>query len=127
MALLGGAIVGLPAAAVLVVNNTRDLENDREAGRRTFPVLFGVSASRVQYALLLLAVFPLAIWLGGSNFWGLLPLLALPMAGQLIRHFGEAGDGLSFNQLLAATARFQVFFGLLLCGGLLAGAIARSA
>ena len=125
MALLGGAVVGLPAAAVLVVNNTRDLENDREAGRRTFPVLFGVAASRMQYASLLIAAFPLAIWLGGSNYWGWLPVFAVPMAVRLIRHFGEADDGASFNQLLAATARFQVFFGVLLCAGLIAGAIAR--
>jgi 1,4-dihydroxy-2-naphthoate octaprenyltransferase len=125
MALLGGAIVGLPAAAVLVVNNTRDLDNDRAAGRRTFAVLFGPSASRVQYALLLLAAFPPAIWLGGSSYWGWSPLLALPMAGRLIRQFGKAEDGSDFNQLLAATAGFQVVFGVLLCAGLLAGAIAR--
>jgi 1,4-dihydroxy-2-naphthoate octaprenyltransferase len=125
-ALLGGAIVGLPAAAVLAVNNTRDLESDRQSGRRTFAVLFGVSASRVQYALLLLIAFPLAIWLGGDSLWSFLPLLALPMSGQLIRRFGVADSGSKYNQLLAATARFQVLFGVLLCASLLASAISRS-
>ena len=45
-ALAAGATMGLPAAAVLVVNNTRDRDADRAAGRRTFAVVFGLSASR---------------------------------------------------------------------------------
>ena len=126
-ALLGGSIVGLPAAAVLLVNNTRDRDSDREAGRRTFPVIFGVAVSRIQYALFLFSVFPLAWWLGDWDAWSLVPLLALPMAIRLVTLFRKTEGGAQYNEILAATARFQVLFGFLLCVGLVAGAMTRSA
>lgn len=120
---LAGALIGLPAAAVLVVNNTRDVDNDRQSGRRTFPVVFGVAASRFEYSVLMLLPFPLAIWLAtGFGGWGWLPLLGLPHAILLVRRFNRADSGQVFNTLLAATAKFQLGFSVLLCTGLLLGA-----
>ena len=40
-ALITGAMLGMPAAAVLVVNNYRDLDNDRQAGKNTLAVRLG--------------------------------------------------------------------------------------
>src|SRR5664279_3832881 len=57
--LVAATIVGLPAAAVLVVNNYRDLEPDRAVGKRTLAVTLGRAFSRWQYATLLLAPFAL--------------------------------------------------------------------
>ncbi len=121
MALLLGALTGMPAAAVLVVNNYRDLDNDREIGKNTLAVRIGRRASRVEYTLLMLApfalLFPLAR-LEGGNLTLLLPLLLLPVAGLLSRRFFTEVPGPAFNRLLVATARFQLGFGLLLCIGL---------
>lgn len=120
VALQAGAAIGLPAAAILVVNNTRDIVADRAAGRRTFPVLFGAVASGVEYALLLIGAFAIAGWLSLSvGAWVLVVFVVLPWAIGLIRRFrGASGD--DYNRLLADTARFQVGFGLLLSAGLVA-------
>lgn len=120
LALAAGAVLGLPAAAVLVVNNYRDLEHDRRAGRRTFAVVFGRPASRGYYALLLLLPFaclPLFALAGGLGW--LLAFAALPWAVLLVRRFVRSAPGQAFNALLADTARFQLAFGVLVSAGLL--------
>lgn len=123
-ALAAGALLGMPAAAVLVVNNYRDMEDDRRAGRRTFAVVFGARASRIEYGTLLMLPFllllPLA-WRGGPGW--LLPLAAAPWAVVLVRRFVTLPAGPVFNELLAATARLQLGFGALICAGLFAGGL----
>jgi len=118
-AVAAGAVLGLPAAAVLVVNNYRDLEHDRQAGRRTFAVVFGRSASRAYYTILMLApLFAAAAFaLGGRLAW-LPALLLLPWAWKLTRRFAREAPGAAFNTLLGDTARFQLALAALVCLGL---------
>lgn len=54
---LGGVAIGLIACAVLMVNNIRDLEQDRLAGKRTLAVLLGDRVSRIVFTVLVLAPF----------------------------------------------------------------------
>lgn len=124
VALLAGALLGMPAAAVLVVNNYRDRVNDERAGRRTVAVVFGPRASRAEYALLMLvpfAVLPLLAWTGGVGW--LLPLATLPWAVLLVRRFLGEPVGPAFNALLGDTARLQFIYGLLLCAGIFLGGL----
>ena len=58
---IGGAAAGFWAAAVLMVNNIRDREQDALAGKRTLAVKLGARGSRVAYALLVLLPFPLLV------------------------------------------------------------------
>src|SRR5919202_4556843 len=67
--------VGLLAASLLVVNNVRDLETDRRAGKRTLAVRLGRARTRVLYASMVLAAFATVpvVWLAGSlQAWVLL-------------------------------------------------------
>lgn len=119
-ALLAGSMIGMPAAAVLVVNNYRDLENDRRVGKNTLAVRLGRGASRLEYALLVLAPFPLLFALGflappGPGVW--LAFLALPWGLLLVRRLQREPPGPGLNAVLASTARFQLGFGLLLSVG----------
>ena len=50
--------VGLLAAAVLVVNNVRDMETDRRAGKRTLAVRLGRARTRTLYAVMVLGRSP---------------------------------------------------------------------
>jgi 1,4-dihydroxy-2-naphthoate octaprenyltransferase len=121
---LAAAIVGMPASAVLVVNNYRDLEPDARVGKRTLAVCLGRTFSRWEYALLILAPFALLALLAQWTRTGialLLPLLALPMAIGLVRRFWREAPGPAFNALLARTARFQVAFAMLLAVGVALG------
>lgn len=61
-ALLFGSVVGLPASAVLLVNNHRDRAGDAANGRRTLAILAGVETTRLLYgAFLLLALTGAAV------------------------------------------------------------------
>jgi len=112
-AMIAGAMVGMLAAAVLVVNNARDIDSDRGAGKRTLAVRLGPRFSRTQYSVLLLAPFAVAPALGGTFMW--LPLLLLPRALGLVRRMWSETPGPAFNPLLADTVQLQVGFGALLC------------
>lgn len=116
-ALLAGAMLGLFGAAVITVNNTRDLETDARAGRRTLAVVLGRRAMRWVFAaetLLPFALLPGLAVLAGRAWWLASPLLVLPPVLLLIKRFGDASGGAVFNQLLASTARLQFLFALLL-------------
>lgn len=123
-ALLAGAALGLPAAAVLLVNNLRDLAADARAGRRTLAAVLGDTPSRKLHAALIfvpfLALPALAALLPGeSSRHGLwLALAALPACLTLVRRMRDA-RGVALNAVLAETARAQFVFGLLLAIGLL--------
>jgi 1,4-dihydroxy-2-naphthoate octaprenyltransferase len=59
---LSGVAVGLIACAVLMINNIRDLPQDKLAGKRTLAVLMGNAAARVVFVILLLAPFVILVY-----------------------------------------------------------------
>ena len=114
--------VGLIAAAILVVNNTRDIDTDRRAGKRTLAVRMGRERSRAFYATIVLLAYVLApvTWIFGPlKPWLLLSWLSLPLALKVIRIVRDHSDGPSLNVALARTGQLQLLFCLLLSGGLL--------
>jgi 1,4-dihydroxy-2-naphthoate polyprenyltransferase len=116
--------VGLLASAILVVNNVRDLETDRRAGKRTLAVRLGRERTRVLFVAMLAAAFltaPLPWLLGSLSPWLFLSWLAAPLAVPLVRVVRTRTDGPSLNTALAATGRLQLVFCVLLSAGLLAG------
>jgi 1,4-dihydroxy-2-naphthoate polyprenyltransferase len=116
--------VGLLASAILVVNNVRDLETDRRAGKRTLAVRLGRERSRVLYAAMVAGAFVTAPlpWLLGSadvSAWLLLCWLAAPLAVPVVQTVRTRTDGPSLNGALAGTGRLQLAFCVLLSAGLL--------
>ncbi|MGI8556798.1 MAG: 1,4-dihydroxy-2-naphthoate polyprenyltransferase [Solirubrobacteraceae bacterium] len=116
--------VGLLAAAILVVNNVRDLETDRRAGKRTLAVRLGRDRTRDVYTAMVGLAFPLALvpWLAGGSLsaWLALTLLAAPLAAPVVRTVRSATDGPSLNDALARTGALQLVFCVLLSAGVLA-------
>ncbi len=116
-----GAMIGALAAAVLVVNNYRDLESDRRSGKITLAVRIGYAATRIEFAVLVLlpfAALPLLGALTGSGARMLLPVAALPIAALLMRDLARAPISPALNPLLKRTARLELVFGLLVCAAL---------
>ena len=113
-ALVAGAAVGLLAAAVLVVNNLRDIESDRRVGKYTLAVRLGRRFTVREYAVLLLAPFVLSFWMG----W-FAPLLLLPWAISLALRVRREPVGVGLNAVLAATASLGLAFAVLLSLGAL--------
>jgi 1,4-dihydroxy-2-naphthoate octaprenyltransferase len=123
VALAASIPVGSLVTGILVVNNIRDIETDRVAGKRTLAVRLGPQAGRAEFvALLALAyVAPAGVWLTGvSSAWIILPWLTLPWAVGLAWAVATRDDGPSLNAALRVTARLHGAFGVLFALGLLA-------
>ena len=115
--------VGLLAAAILVVNNVRDMETDKRAGKRTSAVRLGRERARTLYGLMLYVpylVAPLPWLLGDLSPWLLLPWLTVPLAVRLARTVRTHADGPTLNEALAQTGMLQLAFCVLLSAGVLA-------
>ncbi|MCU1514336.1 MAG: 1,4-dihydroxy-2-naphthoate polyprenyltransferase [Microbacteriaceae bacterium] len=75
---LSGAAAGFLACAVLMVNNLRDIEQDKLAGKRTLAVLVGSLAGRILFSVfvivpfLILAFFAIFYPLAGFVYFALL-------------------------------------------------------
>lgn len=118
--LLAGLVCGLPAAAVLLVNNSRDRQADRRVGRLTLAGLLGQrGATQAYIALMMLPFVLLAIMVGIGHPGALLGLLALPGAFLKARAFQQASNEAALNPLLAGTARSGLLLALLLTTGFL--------
>ncbi|MFL5841544.1 MAG: 1,4-dihydroxy-2-naphthoate polyprenyltransferase, partial [Thermoleophilaceae bacterium] len=116
--------VGLLAAAILLVNNIRDADTDRRAGKKTLAVRLGRDRARglfvASIAGAFLAVPLVAIFGRDISPLVLLALLSLPVAIPLIRTVRTRTDGPSLNEALARTGMLLGVFSLLLSIGLLA-------
>jgi 1,4-dihydroxy-2-naphthoate octaprenyltransferase len=115
--------VGLLASAILVVNNVRDLETDRRAGKRTLAVRLGRERARRLFVGMIAGAFvtaPLPWVLGSLSPWLLLCWLAAPLAIPVIRVVRTRTDGPALNGALGGTGQLQLAFCVLLSAGLLA-------
>jgi 1,4-dihydroxy-2-naphthoate polyprenyltransferase len=113
--------VGLLAAAILIVNNVRDIESDRRADKRTLAVKLGRERTRVMFTATVLLAYPLALvtWVAGPlTAWLALSWLSLPLALALIRIVRTKTDGPSLNGALARSGMLQLCFCVLLSVGL---------
>jgi 1,4-dihydroxy-2-naphthoate octaprenyltransferase len=120
--------VGLLVTAILVVNNIRDMDTDRRAGKRTLAVRLGRERARMEYtsltALGFLVLLPItAIEIADSDSWSalwwLLPWLTAPLAVKLVGVVRTRVDGPTLNGALARTAGLQLLFCVLLTAGIL--------
>jgi 1,4-dihydroxy-2-naphthoate polyprenyltransferase len=113
--------IGLLATAILVVNNLRDIETDKKAGKKTLAVRFGAIAARIEYDVLVGGAYlcPLLMWLTGyGSPWVLLTWITLYRAISLIKLI-YTENGKALNKGLAGTGRMELEFAILLAVGLL--------
>ena len=122
--LYAAVAVGLLATALLLANNLRDIDTDRQSGKRTLAARIGrgpagwcyMAAVGVPFALVAVwAVLALTGTVAGHQPGvTLLPLLALPLAVAPIRVVRSDAAGRALLPVLAATGRLQLVFGVLL-------------
>jgi 1,4-dihydroxy-2-naphthoate octaprenyltransferase len=114
---------GLIITAILVVNNLRDLENDRKAGKHTLAVRLGEEGTKIQYLICItiayLILIPVA-WAVMIPWSALLAWLSLPIAYQATRVV-LTQKGRPLNAALAKTGQTALVFSLLFWLGMLFG------
>jgi 1,4-dihydroxy-2-naphthoate octaprenyltransferase len=114
--------VGLLIAAILVVNNVRDIDTDRRVGKRTLAVRLGRERTRRLYSALLAiayAVLPLSLLIWSGPAWALLGLLAAPIALRVNVLVRTRTDGPALNGALAMNGMLAGAFSVLVSVGLL--------
>ena len=121
-ALAASVPVGLLVTAILVVNNLRDIETDRTAGKRTLAVRLGPGATRALYVLCLVGAaagpgIMRAAGLIGAWFW--LPWLTVPLLASLVRSVLRDPDAAALNRALRKTAVAHLLFAILFAASLL--------
>lgn len=120
------ALVSLPVAflvaAIMHVNNLRDIESDRARGKVTVANLLGPAFAAWEYYLLVLGAYALVVVLVVVQITSptiLLSLLTLPFAFSLVRRVAATQEPLVLNAVLRQTSALHLRFGALLIVGLL--------
>ena len=118
-------LISLPVGAlitnILIVNNYRDIEEDKTAGKNTLAVLLGREFSRYEYIFLILVSFFIPFLLHFKydfNIWIFLPYITLPIAITLVKMI-YALTGTQLNKTLELSAKFSAIYGLLLSIGII--------
>jgi 1,4-dihydroxy-2-naphthoate octaprenyltransferase len=111
--------MGCLVTSILVVNNLRDIDTDRVAGKHTLAVRIGRGATRWEYMALIAVAYAMPVvmwWSGLSEPWPLLAWTTAPLAIHLVRQvWGVEGRGL--NPVLGGTARLCLLFAVTLGAG----------
>lgn len=126
-ALLVGMVVGLPATMVLLINNTRDVESDRRAGRRTLAILLGRKNAMRLCGVFLVAVIAGLVGLArlGEPWFGALAGLVGLVIVLPIRHLmAENASPADYNAGLKRMVRFQLALTTALCLGVVLATLA---
>lgn len=110
-----GVATGLVIDCLLIVNNYRDIENDRKVGKNTLVVLLGKKNTEYLYMMLVpIALLMVLLEFGFSN------VNIILCFGVYFLHIGtwnkmkRIGEGRALNKVLGETARNIFVYGLLI-------------
>lgn len=112
--LLASFAMGALACAILVLNNLRDLENDKSAEKKTLAVVMGDQGTRDLYKWLMFFALAMSVALTFFSFFYLLALLSLPLVSKSVRAVNSGASGTALIDLLAKTGRIQIIYALAL-------------
>lgn len=104
-----GAVSGLISMCVLMINNLRDMEDDRQAGKKTLPVRFGKMAAELMMLteIVLMPVF-------AYKALGISPAMLIAIPGLILFAAVKKAEGAAYNKCLTAAGLMNVLF-LILC------------
>ena len=114
--------VGALSTNILVINNLRDVAQDKVAGKRTLGVLFGDAALKWEYTLMVLLAFaipPHLFFQLGYGYWVFLAFISAPIAFKLTYKVWTETHKPNLNDVLEQTARFMALFCLLFSIGII--------
>lgn len=122
-ALTASVACGFVIDTLLIVNNYRDIDNDKKAGKRTLIVRIG--ARNGQRAYLISGIIPCLLGFfflaNGSYAAFSLPLIYILLHYSAYKEMVNIKKGKALNIILGKTARNMFIYGLFVSAGLLLG------
>jgi 1,4-dihydroxy-2-naphthoate octaprenyltransferase len=112
--------VGFLVAAILHANNLRDMDVDRQFGKRTLALLLGRAGANVEYYFLIGATYlslVITVALGWAPWLTLLGLITLPLAWRLVGMVASGSETSVLQAVLRQTAKLHTQFGALVIAG----------
>jgi len=110
--------VGCLSCAVLVINNLRDLSNDKLVGKRTLAVLLGDKKTRNFYIVLLVISQLVSISAAVIDIKMLFTLICIPIAVNVIKKIATGVGGIELIPILGKTARLQLLLAIITAAAL---------
>jgi len=114
--------VGALCVNILVVNNLRDVEQDKVSGKKTLGVLFGESALKIEYVVMIALAYLTPVFfyhILDYSIFIMLPYLSLFFAWNLNKEVWYHEDKRTLNNTLERTSKLMVVYGFLFAAGLI--------
>ena len=114
-------VVSLPLfimiGAILLANNIRDLDNDKESGRRTYAILVGRNNAIKTMAISFIVVYLLNVLFivtKYASWWNLLVFVTIPLSIKIIKGFSENNHKTTMAPFMVLTAKLTIFVGFIM-------------
>ena len=114
-------VVSLPLfimiGAILLANNIRDLDNDKESGRRTYAILVGRNNAIKTMAISFIVVYLLNVLFivtKYASWWNLLVFVTIPLAIKIIKGFSANNHKKTMAPDMVVTAKLTIFVGFIM-------------
>ncbi len=114
-------VVSLPLfimiGAILLANNIRDLDNDKESGRRTYAILVGRNNAIKTMAggfIIVYLLNVLFIITKYASWWNLLVFVTIPLAIKIIKGFSTNNHKKTMAPYMVLTAKLTIFVGFIM-------------
>ena len=114
-------VVSLPLfimiGAILLANNIRDLDNDKESGRRTYAILVGRNNAIKTMAISFIVVYLLNVLFivtKYASWWNLLVFVTIPLAINIIKDFSANNHTKTMAPYMVLTAKLTIFVGFIM-------------
>ena len=114
--ILLGVLSGSFSTAILIVNNIRDIDADKNSGKKTLAVKFGRKFCEIEYILMMLFAFSIPMYMSvflDFHTSMLLVVLTIPISIKLILEL-RIETGKKLNSVLEKTARLYILVTLIL-------------
>ena len=103
--------------AILLANNIRDLDNDKESGRRTYAILVGRNNAIKTMAMSFIIVYLLNVLFiitKYASWWNLLVFVTIPLAIKIIKGFSANNHKTTMAPFMVLTAKLTIFVGFIM-------------
>ena len=103
--------------AILLANNIRDLDNDKESGRRTYAILVGRNNAIKTMAISFIVVYLLNVLFivtKNASWWNLLVFVTIPLAMKIIKGFSATNHKKTMAPYMVLTAKLTIFVGFIM-------------